>query len=551
MRELIGGFQGSQNAGKVPVMEGGIEFKPLSLPPEDGQLLESRSFHVEQLCRWFDVPPIMIGHMEKSTAWGTGMEQMMLWFLTFSLRPHLERIEQAIKRDLVSPADDGIVAEFKVEGLLRADSAARATLYSSLVQNGIQTRNEVRRLENLPSVDGGDDLTVQTNLIPIQDLGKIATMPKDKPVEPGEAVQANPDPGGAAPAAGGGVKSRLPFSGVEAPASDFVFVWDRADEEMKVWNPDQLRAANGRWGLGGSTIGSAFLAAEKITGDHKILALSKRVTKYAGHDTVESYVANHKRGRAHALRQIAADHKSGKIALQAPEPAAAVAKDLTAQSDLPSVGTDARKFHDGMLKAAGNFGSEAECKISYEAGNPARLVVYPKGQSNPGSIVKRSFDFSSGSSGTVHHDYFRLEADAQGKNAAKAFLRDSVTAYRHAGVGRVELLANIDVGGYAWLKYGFKPNVVTSEGFGDGLHDAVDALHSSSAIDGTTKMHLDRLIRAEDFTTLSDFNRVVEHDGRSMSISKHLLLGSEWFGSLDLNDAQQMSRFESYVGKAR
>ena len=198
-RELISGFQGSANTGKVPLLEGGWDFKPLSLPPEDGQLLESRSFHVEQLCRWFDVPPIMIGHMEKSTAWGTGMEQMMLWFLTFSLRPHLERIEQAIKRDLIAATEADVVAEFKVEGLLRAGSAARAALYASMGQNGIQTRNEIRALENLPRVAGGDDLTVQSNLIPIQDLGVIATMPKDKPVVAGEAVQANPDPGGAPP----------------------------------------------------------------------------------------------------------------------------------------------------------------------------------------------------------------------------------------------------------------------------------------------------------------------------------------------------------------
>ena len=196
-KTMLAEFSGSQNAGKVPLMEGGWEFKPLSIPPEDGQLLESRSFAIEELCRWFDVPPIMIGHMEKSTAWGSGMEQMMLWFLTFSLRPHLERIEQAIKRDLIGPADSDVSAEFTVEGLLRADSQARAQLYGSLVQNGLRTRNELRKLDNMESLPGGDDLTVQTNLIPIEDLGKIATMPKDKPVVAGEAVQANPDPGGA------------------------------------------------------------------------------------------------------------------------------------------------------------------------------------------------------------------------------------------------------------------------------------------------------------------------------------------------------------------
>ena len=203
-KELLQRFQGSENTGKVPLLEGGWKFEALSIPPEDGQLLQSRSFSVEQICRWFDVPPIMIGHMEKSTAWGTGMEQMMLWFLTFSLRPHLERIEQAVKRDLIDPTEPDVVAEFKIDGLLRADSAARAALYSSLTQNGVISSNDARRLENMPASEepGSDDLRVQSNMIRLQDLGKIATMPKDKPVQPGEAVSANPDPGGVAPKPG-------------------------------------------------------------------------------------------------------------------------------------------------------------------------------------------------------------------------------------------------------------------------------------------------------------------------------------------------------------
>lgn len=195
-RELVQDFSGSQNTGKVPVLEGGIKFTQLQMPPEDMQLLETRSFHVEQICRWFDVPPIMIGHMEKSTAWGTGMEQMMLWFLTFSLRPHLKRIEHVISKSLLGPTEQALYAEFNVEGLMRADSRARAELYSKYAQNGLMTRNEIRALENLGPLDGGDELTVQSNLLPIKDLGLIATMPKEKPVVEGEAVSANPDPGG-------------------------------------------------------------------------------------------------------------------------------------------------------------------------------------------------------------------------------------------------------------------------------------------------------------------------------------------------------------------
>jgi len=84
----------------------------------------------------------------------------------------LRRIEKAVLKQLMSPGERLThYAEFALEGLLRADSAARASFYSTMVQNGIYTRNECRVLENLPRVEGGDDLTAQTNLSPLQLLG--------------------------------------------------------------------------------------------------------------------------------------------------------------------------------------------------------------------------------------------------------------------------------------------------------------------------------------------------------------------------------------------
>lgn len=172
---IIERYTGAAATGSVPLLEGGWKISDVSLKPEDAQLLQTRAFHVEQICRWFDVPPIMIGHMDKSTAWGTGMEQMMLWFLTFSLRPHLKRIEQAISKSLLTPEEQlSHYAEFNVEGLLRADSKGRAELYGALAMNGLRTRNELRALDNEPPMPGGDDLTVQSNLIPIQLLGTDA-----------------------------------------------------------------------------------------------------------------------------------------------------------------------------------------------------------------------------------------------------------------------------------------------------------------------------------------------------------------------------------------
>jgi len=146
----------------------------IGIKPSDAQLLETRAFSVEEICSWFRVQPFMIGRAaDGQTNWGTGIEQQMIGFITFTLRPWLARIEQAISKDLLRPDEqDTYYAEFSLEGLLRGDSAARQSFYSSALQNGWMSRNDVRRLENMPNIDGGDIFTVQSNLIPIDQLGK-------------------------------------------------------------------------------------------------------------------------------------------------------------------------------------------------------------------------------------------------------------------------------------------------------------------------------------------------------------------------------------------
>jgi len=162
------------NNGRPLVLEAGLGWQALAINPVDGQMIESRHFSVEDCCRWFGVPPHMIGHTSKTTSWGTGLEQQTIGFLIFTLRERLKRIEQAVMKQLLTAAERlTITVEFNFEGLLRADSAARAAFYSQMVQNGIMTRNEVRRLENLPPLKGGDDLTVQSNMIPVAKLGEV------------------------------------------------------------------------------------------------------------------------------------------------------------------------------------------------------------------------------------------------------------------------------------------------------------------------------------------------------------------------------------------
>jgi HK97 family phage portal protein len=181
-QEWIDEYSGAINNGRVPLLEGGWKLESLSIPPEDAQLLSSRQFDIEELCRLFHVPPPMIGHTQSATAWGSGLEQMLLWFLQFCLRPQLKRIEARIGKSLIDPGERRTVyAEFNVEGLLRADGKTRATLYATMVDHGLKTRNEIRALENDPPMPGGDDLTVNAALVPLKNLGKQPKPPAPLP----------------------------------------------------------------------------------------------------------------------------------------------------------------------------------------------------------------------------------------------------------------------------------------------------------------------------------------------------------------------------------
>ncbi len=217
---ILEGFKGAANTGGVPLLEGGWDFTSLSIPPEDAQLLETRAFHVEQICRWFDVPPVMVGH-SSTTTWGSGIEQLMLWFLQSCLRSHLKRIEQAVHKACLRPEEKGTYyAEFNIEGLLRADSAARAQLYSALAQNGIMDRNEIRGKENLPKRDGAGDLTVQSNLVPLKDLATIAEAARlklEKPQGMNDAPPSDKTPGGV-PAAPIPVEKKDALSAIDLEA---------------------------------------------------------------------------------------------------------------------------------------------------------------------------------------------------------------------------------------------------------------------------------------------------------------------------------------------
>lgn len=169
LRKNLQSFIGSKNAGKLMVLENELTYQNVTMNPEAAQLLESRSFSIEEICRWFRVPPFMVGHTTKQSSWASSLEGMNMLFLTHTLRPLLVNIEQEISRCLLN-SDEDLFAEFSVEGLLRADSAGRAAYYTSALQNGWMSRNDVRRLENMPPIEGGDIYTVQLNLTQLKNL---------------------------------------------------------------------------------------------------------------------------------------------------------------------------------------------------------------------------------------------------------------------------------------------------------------------------------------------------------------------------------------------
>jgi HK97 family phage portal protein len=188
LQKIMQTYAGSDNAGKLMILEAGLEYQRLTLSPVDAQMLEQRRFSVEEICRWFGVPPIVIGHAAQGqTMWGSGVEQILLAWLTTGINPLCERIERRITKQLIAPNEQRkVYAEFNREGLLQMDAAAKASFLSSMTQNGLMDRNEGRSKLNLPKRAGADKLTVQSNLVPLDQLGQ--TPPSKVQPAPGEPI---------------------------------------------------------------------------------------------------------------------------------------------------------------------------------------------------------------------------------------------------------------------------------------------------------------------------------------------------------------------------
>lgn len=157
------------NQSRVAVLEGGMTWQQVGISPGEAQFIESREFQAEDVCRWFRVPPHMVGLTSKATSWGSGIEQMSIGFVTYTLLPWLTRWRQSIGRDLII-APQTYFADFLVEGLLRGDINSRYQAYATARQWGWLNVNEIRRMENMNSIGGaGDDYLQPMNMMPIDE----------------------------------------------------------------------------------------------------------------------------------------------------------------------------------------------------------------------------------------------------------------------------------------------------------------------------------------------------------------------------------------------
>lgn len=156
----------SKEKSRTAILEEGMQIQQLGLSERDNQFLETRAFQRAEIASWFHVPPHMIGDTEKSTSWGTGIEQQQIGFLVFTLRPDLVLWEQRLTRDLIRNRERYFI-EFSLDGLLRGDAIARSTFYWRMIQMGAMSPNEVRALENMNPIEEGDIYLQPVNMAPL------------------------------------------------------------------------------------------------------------------------------------------------------------------------------------------------------------------------------------------------------------------------------------------------------------------------------------------------------------------------------------------------
>ena len=166
-------YQGINNSHKVAVLEEGMSYKTIGIPPNEAQFLETRKFQINEIARLYRIPPHMVGDLEKSSF--SNIEQQSLEFVKYTLDPWVVRFEQAFQKALLLPDEKKTYfIKFNVDGLLRGDYQSRMNGYAIGRQNGWLSTNDIRRLEDmnpLSKEEGGDLYLVNGNMTKLEDAG--------------------------------------------------------------------------------------------------------------------------------------------------------------------------------------------------------------------------------------------------------------------------------------------------------------------------------------------------------------------------------------------
>lgn len=169
-------YQGSANAHKVAVLEEGMKYQQIGIPPEEAQFLETRKFQLNEIARLYRIPPHMIGDLEKSSF--NNIEQQSMEFVKYTLDPWVIRWEQAMQKALFLPEEKKqYFLKFNVNGLMRGDYESRMTGYSIGRQNGWLSANDIREMEDMnpvPDEEGGNLYLVNGSMTKLKDAGAFA-----------------------------------------------------------------------------------------------------------------------------------------------------------------------------------------------------------------------------------------------------------------------------------------------------------------------------------------------------------------------------------------
>jgi HK97 family phage portal protein len=165
-------YSGPANNHKTALLQEGTEYHRIGIPPEEAQFIETRKFQVAEICRIFRIPPHMVQDLERST--NNNIEHQGIEFVVHTLRPWLKRWEEELNRKLFREDEKGkFYVKFNLDGLLRGDSKARGELYRTLFNTGAISPNEIRAMENMNAVEGGEQRFVQINMAPIDKIEEL------------------------------------------------------------------------------------------------------------------------------------------------------------------------------------------------------------------------------------------------------------------------------------------------------------------------------------------------------------------------------------------